>query len=184
MLALPLQDHSLSANAQFSRSSTALDAYRRRSHVGVGPLLARMDCYSGALESFGMVCDGARAVSTDRGDHSVQARAHDGQPAQARGDDCARHFRRICLDTQSHVPRTVNSAYRLGNQARDFDATCGTPNFHPPDSVCTDWSRGAHPSNSIRQGLRSILPSREPLARAAAELIEGSRLGVTREVRI
>jgi hypothetical protein len=173
--ALPLQDRFLSANEQFSRSSATLDADRRRSHVGVGPLLAGTDCYSRALESFGMVCDDARAISTDRGDHSVQAGAHDGQPAQARGDDRARHFRRICLDTQSHVPRTVNSASRLGRQARHFDAICGTASFHPPDSVCTNSSRGAHPSNSIRQGLRSILPSREPLARAAAALIDGNR---------
>jgi hypothetical protein len=161
-----------SPHAKFSHTSTALDGHLWNSDVGIEPLFAGTNSYSRTVESVGMVCDGDRSCSTDRGNDSIQAGAHYGQPTQARNGHGPCDLRRICVDPQSYVPRSVNSACRLGHQARYVERTCRAAAVHPAHPVCPNSRRGTRTANAVRRGLRSILPSSESLVRPTSAFLD------------
>jgi hypothetical protein len=95
-------------HAIFPRASTDLDVDVRCGDVGIEPLLSRALGHSEPLELAGTVCDGERRCRTRDGIFSVLAGSYDHQPTQTGEHNHTRDNRRLCLDTQSHVPQRVN----------------------------------------------------------------------------
>jgi hypothetical protein len=153
-------------HAKFPRTSTALDVRVRYSHVGIEPLASLANRHSGALALAGIVCDVERRHSTCDGIFSVLAGAYDHQPAQTGERNQTRDIRRLCLDTQPHVPRTVGSTLGLGHQSRHADPTCAGAAIYSAHTVRANPSGGACPASAIRRGLCSILPACKPLVGA------------------
>jgi hypothetical protein len=153
-------------HAKFARTSAALDVDVRYSDVGIEPLVSVAHRDSEALDLAGIVGDGERRYSTVDGIFSVLAGAHHHQPPQTGERNQTRDIRRLCLDTQSHVPRAVGSTPGLGHQSRHADPTCAGAAIHSAHTACTNSSGGACPASSIRRGLCSILPACKPLVGA------------------
>ena len=152
--------------AKFPRTSAALDVDVRHSDVGIEPLVSLAHRHSEALELAGIVCDAERRYSTRDGICSVLAGAYDHQSLQTGARKHTRDIRRLCLDTQSHVPRAVGSTPGLGYQSRHADPTCAGAAIHSAHTACTNSSGGAGPASAIRRGLCSILSACKPLVGA------------------
>ena len=169
--------------AKFPHTSAALDVDIRNGDVGIEPLVSLAHRHSGALELAGSVCDVERRHSTRDGIFSVLAGAYDHQPTQAGERNDTRDIRRLCLDTQSHVPRAVGSTLGLGRQPRHADPHCAGTSIHPAHMACTSSSGGACATSAIRPGLCSILPTCQPLvgaqkvSRPLSETFAAAKLG-------
>ncbi len=150
-------------HAKSPATSAALDVDVRCSDVGTEPLVSLAHRRSEALELAGIVLDGERRHNTHDGMFSVLAGAYDDQPSETGECNHTRDIRRLCLDTQSHVPRAVGSTLGLGHQAGYTDPPRAGAAIHSAHTTCTSSSGGGCPANAIRPGLCRVLPACKPL---------------------